>query len=149
MVRVYTLYATGSTQLRGHVINVAQGGPQFVREIPARARDLNVLLVRRFPRDPNRKQRVPFLASPRRLEAALDRLEGRLGSNVHLGFCQHVIPVNRENLSDYIEGQEPQGFQMQVVEQRQGIQLDRKLFAKWLFYSTNVVEACGPQAATG
>ena len=64
MVRVYTLYATGLTELRGHVINVAQGGPQFVREIPARARDLNILLVRRFPRDPNRKQRVPFLASP-------------------------------------------------------------------------------------
>ena len=27
MVRVYTLYATGMTELRGHVINVAQGGP--------------------------------------------------------------------------------------------------------------------------
>ena len=112
MVRVYTLYGTGLTEMRGHVVNLTQGGPQFVREIPARAHELNILLVRRFPRDPNRKQRVPFLASPRRLEAALDRLEGNLGSDRHLGFRQHVIPVNRENLHDYKEGEAPQGLQV-------------------------------------
>ena len=149
MVRVYTLYATGLTELRGHVINVAQGGPQFVREIPARARDLNILLIRRFPRDPNRKQRVPFLASPRRLEAALDRLEGKLGGKAHLGFTQHVIPVNRANLAEYVEGQEPQGLQLQVVEQRQAIRFDRGLFSKWLGSATDVREAGRSQVATG
>ena len=111
MVRVYTLSGTGLTEMRGHVVNLTQSGPQFVREIPARAHELNILLVRRFPRDPNRKQRVPFLTSPRRLEAALDRLEGRLGSSRHLGFRQHVIPVNRENLRDHKEGEEPQRLQ--------------------------------------
>ena len=59
MVRVYTLYATGLTELRGHVINVAQGGPQFVREIPARARDLNILLIRRFPKTPTASSVCP------------------------------------------------------------------------------------------
>ena len=86
MVRVYTLYGTGLTEMRGHVVSLTQSGPQLVRGILARAHELNILLVRRFPRDPNREQRVPFLASPRRLEAALDRLEGRLGSSRHLGF---------------------------------------------------------------
>ncbi len=66
MVRVYTLYGTGLTEMRGHVASWMQSGPQFVREIPARAHELNLLLVRRFPRDPNRKQRVPFIASPAR-----------------------------------------------------------------------------------
>jgi hypothetical protein len=40
MVRVYTLYATGQTELRGHISNVTQRGPQFVKEIPIKARDL-------------------------------------------------------------------------------------------------------------
>ena len=112
MVRVYTLYGTGLTEMRGHVVNLTQSGPQFVREIPARAHELNILLVRRFPRDPNRKRGVPFLASPRCLEAALGRLEGRLGSSRHLGFRQHASPVDRENLRDYKEGEEPQGLQV-------------------------------------
>ena len=132
MVRVYTLYGTGLTEMRGHVANWAQGGPQFVREIPARAKDLNILLIRRYPRDPSRQQRVPFIASPARLEAALDRLEGRLGTPPHLGFCQHVIPINRENLQDYTDGQEPQGMQVQVVDQGHGFCIDEPFFARWM-----------------
>ena len=131
MVRVYTLYATGMTELRGHVINVAQGGPQFVREIPARAKELNILLVRRFPRDPNRKQRVPFLADPARLEAALARLEGRMGSDEHCGLKYHRVVINRENLADYRDG-EPDGLQVHEVDQRERVIFDRKLFGQWM-----------------
>ena len=132
MVRVYTLYGTGLTEMRGHVANWTQGGPQFVREIPARAKDLNVLLIRRFPRDASRKQRVPFVASPARLAAALDRLEGRLGTPPHLGFCQHDIPINRKNLQDYEDGQEPQGMQVQVVDQGSDFCIDQHFFARWM-----------------
>ena len=86
LVRVYTLYSTGLTEMRGHVANWAQNGPQTVREIPCKAKDLNLLLVRRYPRDPSKPQRVPFQASPARLTAALDRLEGKLGTEAHRGF---------------------------------------------------------------
>ena len=75
MVRVYTLYKTGQTELRGHVSNTVQDGPRFVREIPLRARDVNVLLVRRAPRAKDRKQRVPFIADPAKLAAGLKCLE--------------------------------------------------------------------------
>jgi hypothetical protein len=132
VVRVYTLYGTGLTEMRGHVANWAQSGPQFVREIPARAKDLNILLIRRFPRDANRKQRVPFIASPARLEAALNRLEGKLGTPPHLGFCQHDIPINRRNLQDYDDGKEPQGMQVQVVDQGLDFIIDQHFFASWM-----------------
>ena len=128
MVRVYTLYGTGLTEMRGHVASWMQSGPQFVREIPARAHELNLLLVRRFPRDPNRKQRVPFIASPARLQAALDRIEGKLDSDEHVGLRYHRIVVNRENLVDYAEGQEPKGLQVQIVDQREDIVFDQSLF---------------------
>ena len=77
--------------------------------------------MRRFPRDPNRKQRVPFIASPARLQAALDRIEGKLDSDEHVGLRYHRIVVNRENLDDYAEGQEPKGLQVQIVDQREDI----------------------------
>ena len=57
--------------------------------------------------------------------------------------------MNRENLAEYVEGQEPQGLPIQVVEQRQRTQFDRALFARWLCYATDVMEACGSQAAAG
>ena len=141
MVRIYTLYGTGLTEMRGHVANWAQSGPQFVREIPARAQDLNILLIRRFPRDPNRKQRVPFVANPRRLEAALDRLEGRLGTAAHLGFHQHEIPIKRDNLADYKDDQEPVGLQVQVVDQGEDFMIDRDFFSRWIG-SSQGEEAC-------
>ena len=64
LVRVYTLYSTGLTEMRGHVANWAQNGPQTVREIPCKAKELKMLLIRRFPRDPDKSQRVPFMARP-------------------------------------------------------------------------------------
>ena len=106
-----------------------------MREIPARARELNILLVRRFPRDPNRKQRVPFLAHPGRLKAALDRLEGRLGGKPHLGLRYHAVTVNRDNLADYPHGRQPDGLQIHEVDQREGLVFDRKLFGQWLGYA--------------
>ena len=74
VVRIFTLYGTGLTETRGHVANWVQNGPEYVRGIPLKAKDAKVLLVRRFPKDPNRVQRVPFVVSRRRLEAALDQL---------------------------------------------------------------------------
>ncbi len=67
VVRIFTLYGTGLTEMRGHVANWVQGGPQLVRDIPLKAKDAKILLVRRFPKDPARKQRVPFVVSARRL----------------------------------------------------------------------------------
>ena len=51
VVRIFTLYQTGQAEMRGHVANWAQAGPQWVREIPAKAGDSKILLVRRFPKD--------------------------------------------------------------------------------------------------
>ena len=34
LVRIFTLYGTGQCELRGHVGNLFQNGPQFVRDIP-------------------------------------------------------------------------------------------------------------------
>ena len=138
MVRVYTLYATGMTELRGHVTNVAHGGPQFVREIPTRAHELNILLVRRFSKDPNRKQRVPFIASPKRLTAALDRLEGRLGHTKHLGLAYHNVRVNRDNVRDYPEDAQAHGMEVREVQQRDRLVFDKKLFAQWMGTPNNI-----------
>ena len=74
IVRIFTLHATGQCELRGHVGNLFQNGPQYVRQIPAVVGDMKMLLIRRCPKDPNRKQRVPFLVSRHRLERALERL---------------------------------------------------------------------------
>ncbi len=97
MVRVYTLYGTGLTEMRGHVASWMQSGPQFVREIPARAHELNLLLVRRFPRDPNCKQRVSILASPARLQCVLDPIDAEPDSDEHVGLRDQRIVFNREN----------------------------------------------------
>ena len=74
LVRIFTLRVTGQCELRGHVGNLFQNGPQFVREIPAAIGDMKMLLIRRCPKDPHRKQRVPFPVSALRLGRGLDRL---------------------------------------------------------------------------
>ena len=71
IVRIFTLHATGQCELRGHVGNLFQNGPQYVRNIPAAIGDMKMLLVRRCPKDPNRKQRMPFLVSPQTIGAGL------------------------------------------------------------------------------
>ena len=114
IVRIFTLHATGQCELRGHVGNLFQNGPQYVRNIPAAIGDMKMLLVRRCPKDPNRKQRVPFLVSRRRLERALDRICRSLeeGGSVALqpgaltpgGYVELVRPENLQQYADSEEG---------------------------------------------
>ena len=105
MVRIFTLYSTGQCELRGHVGNLFQNGPQFVRDIPAAVGDMKMLLIRRCPKDPHRKQRVPFPVSALRMRRGVDRVfkpveeggsvamrPGGLTAEGHLGF------VKRENI---------------------------------------------------
>ena len=142
LVRIFTLYGTGQCELRGHVGNLFQNGPQFVRDIPAAVGDMKMLLIRRCNKDPHRKQRVPFLASRLRLERALNRLcrpvdeggsvalrPGGLTPEGYVGF------VNRDNLEQYAnteEGAEPEGLEVQEVQQQIWKRIEKKLFAMWL-----------------
>ena len=142
LVRIFTLYGTGQCELRGHVGNLFQNGPQFVRDIPAAVGDMKMLLIRRCNKDPHRKQRVPFLASRLRLERALDRLcrpvdeggsvalrPGGLTPEGYLGF------VRRENLEQFAnteEGAEPIGLEVQEVKQEIWKRIEKKLFAMWI-----------------
>ena len=142
IVRIFTLHATGQCELRGHVGNLFQNGPQYVRNIPAVIGDMKMLLVRRCPKDPNRKQRVPFLVSRRRLERALDRICRPLeeGGSVALqpgaltpgGFVELVRHENLQQYADSEEGEEPDGLQVQVVDQAPWERIEKKLFAMWV-----------------
>ena len=142
IVRIFTLRATGQCELRGHVGNLFQNGPQYVRNIPAAIGDMKMLLIRRCPKDPNRKQRIPFLVSRRRLERALDRVcrplsEGGLlalqpGALTPAGYVDLVKAENLLQFSDTEEGEEPQGLEVHVVEQTPWERVERKLFAMWM-----------------
>lgn len=129
--------------MRGHVANWAHGGPQWVREIPAKAGSLQILLVRRFPKDPNRQQRVPFVVSRKRLEAALNKLVSAEADGGHRAFQKNrlvrngLVPVNRDNLQRYPEdGGEPADTQVTTVDQRDDMCLDELLFSKWIAGNT-------------
>ena len=147
IVRIFTLHATGQCELRGHVGNLFQNGPQYVRNIPAAIGDMKMLLVRRCPKDPNRKQRIPFLVSRRRLERALDRICRPLseGGSVALqpgaltpgGYVDFVKRDNLEQFADNEQGEEPRGLQVQVVEQTPWDRVERKLFAMWVSCNLN------------
>ena len=142
LVRIFTLYSTGQCELRGHVGNLFQNGPQFVRDIPAAIGDMKMLLIRRCPKDPHRKQRVPFLVSRLRLERALDRVfkpveqggsyamrPGGLTPEGYLGF------VKRENLDQYSnteQGEEPEGLEWQHCDQQIWKKIEKKLFVMWM-----------------
>ena len=94
-----------------------------------------MLLVRRCPKDPARKQRVPFLASRQRLEQALDRIAPLALQPGALTPGGYVDLVSRENLAqfeDSPEGAEPVGLQVTVVEQQEVTSLGYSLFAMWL-----------------
>ena len=102
--------------------NWVQNGPEMVRAIPLKAGDAKVLLVRRFPKDPNRMQRVPFVVSRRRLEAGLNELTKPEAEGGHKAFQKNrlvvngLVPIQRENLADYEEGVEPK-MDIHVVDQ--------------------------------
>ena len=142
IVRIFTLHATGQCELRGHVGNLFQNGPQYVRNIPAAIGDMKMLLVRRCPKDPNRKQRILFLVSRRRLERALDRIcrPSSEGGSVALqpgaltpgGYVDFVKRDHLEQFADNEQGEEPRGLQVQVVEQTPWDRVERKLFAMWV-----------------
>ena len=142
LVRIFTLYGTGQCELRGHVGNLFQNGPQFVRDIPAAVGDMKMLLIRRCSKDPHRKQRVPFLVSRLRLERALDRIcrpveEGgsvalRPGGLTPEGYLGLVKRENLEQYSNTEEGEEPVGLQTQEVEQQIWKKMEKKLFAMWM-----------------
>ena len=142
IVRIFTLHATGQCELRGHVGNLFQTGPQYVRNIPAAIGDMRVLLMRRCPKNPNRKQRVPFLVSRRRLERALDRICRPLdqggpmalqpGALTTEGYVELVKRENLEQFADTEEGAEPDGLQVHVVEQTPWEKIERNFFAMWM-----------------
>ena len=142
IVRIFTLHATGQCELRGHVGNLFQNGPQYVRQIPAVVGDMKMLLIRRCPKDPNRKQRVPFLVSRVRLEKALDRLcrpataGGWLalqpGALTVEGYAELVNYDNLQQFSASEAGEEPDGLQVAVVEQQPWEYVEYKLFAMWV-----------------
>ena len=142
IIRIFTLHATGQCELRGHVGNLFQNGPQYVREIPAAIGDMKMLLVRRCPKDPSRKQRVPFLVSRRRLEAALDRIckplaEGgsaavQPGALTTEGYVSFVRRDNLDQFDDSEEGAEPEGLQVTVVEQEVWEFLEYDMFVMWM-----------------
>ena len=142
IVRIFTLHATGQCELRGHVGNLFQNGPQYVRNIPAAIGDMKMLLIRRCPKDPNRKQRIPFLVSRRRLERALDRVCRPLSQGGSLalqagaltpgGYVDFVKYDNLAQFSDTEVGEEPEGLEVQVVEQTPWERVERKLFAMWM-----------------
>ena len=142
IVRIFTLHATGQCELRGHVGNLFQNGPQYVRQIPAVVGDMKMLLIRRCPKDPNRKQRVPFLVSRVRLEKALDRLcrPASAGGCLALqpgaltveGYAELVNYDNLQQFSASDAGEEPEGLQVAVVEQQPWEYVEYKLFAMWV-----------------
>ena len=101
-----------------------------------------MLLIRRCPKDPNRKQRIPFLVSRRRLERALDRVCRPLSQGGSLalqagaltpgGYVDLVKYDNLAQFSDTEVGEEPEGLEVQVVEQTPWERVERKLFAMWM-----------------
>ncbi len=138
MVRIFTLYSTGLTEMRGHVANWHQGGPQWVRDLPVKASEAGILLIRRFPKDPQRKQRLPFLVSRGRLEAALQQLCKPVAEGGHRAYQKDAWPnggvrVNPANLAEYDEASaEPAGLQVVTVDQREGLIVGMDLFSRWL-----------------
>ena len=142
LVRIFTLYGTGQCELRGHVGNLFQNGPQFVRDIPAAVGDMKMLLIRRCNKDPHRKQRVPFLVSRLRLQRALDRLcrpvdEGgsvalRPGGLTPEGYAGFLKRENLQQYSNTEEGEEPEGLEVQEVQQQIWRKIEKNLFAMWV-----------------
>ena len=148
IVRIFTLHATGQCELRGHVGNLFQNGPRYVRQIPAVVGDMKMLLIRRCPKDASRKQRLPFLVSRLRLERALDRLckpraaGGSLalqpGALTPEGYLGLVCRENLEQFSPTEEGAEPEGLPVAVVEQEPWERIEYKLFAMWMSCSLSL-----------
>ena len=109
-----------------------------MRDLPVKVGDAGILLIRRFPKDPQRKQRLPFIVSRRRLEAALGQLCKPVEEGGHRAYQKDAWPnggvrVSQANLAEYDdEGAEPAGLQVITVDQREGLLRGAELFAAWL-----------------
>ena len=90
-------------------------------------------------KDPKRKQRLPFLVSRDRLEAALDQLIKPVCDGGHQAF-QHnrlirngMVTINRQNMDDYNKKEgEPPGLDVVELDQKSGWTVDTTLLDKWL-----------------
>ena len=101
-----------------------------------------MLLIRRCNKDPHRKQRVPFLVSRLRLQRALDRLcrpvdEGgsvalRPGGLTPEGYAGFLKRENLQQYSNTEEGEEPEGLEVQEVQQQIWTKIEKNLFAMWV-----------------
>ena len=118
-----------------------------MQDLPVKVGKAGILLIRRFPKDPQRKQRLPFIVSRRRLEAALKQLCKPVDEGGHRAYQKWGIRVSQANLAEYDdEGAEPAGLQVITVDQREGLVISAELFAAWLderlgLHLNNVVRA--------
>ena len=62
IVRIFTLHATGQCELRGHVRNLFQNGPQYVRNIPAAIGDMKNVANTSLPQRSQPEAEDPFLS---------------------------------------------------------------------------------------
>ena len=92
-----------------------------------------------FDKDPTRKQRLPFLVSRDRLEAALGQLTKPTDEGGHEAFQYNrlvrngLVPINRANLDDYsTDESEPPGLDVVEIDQKSGWTVDATLLDKWL-----------------
>ena len=93
----------------------------------------------RLQKDPTRKQRLPFLVSRERLEAALDQLVKPAAEGGHEAFQYNrlvqngLVPINRANLEEYSKSEcEPPGLDVVELDQKSGWTVDATLLDKWL-----------------
>ena len=103
---------------------------------PQNKNDVSMFL---FDKDPTRKQRLPFLVSRDRLEAALDQLSKPAAEGGHEAFQYDrlvqngLVPINRANLEEYSKSEcEPPGLDVVELDQRSGWTIDTTLLDKWL-----------------
>jgi hypothetical protein len=92
-----------------------------------------------FGQDPSRKQRLPFLVSRDRLEAALNQLTRPACEGGHEAFqSNRLVPngrvqVNLKNMEEYNKNEgEPPGLDVVELDQQSGWTVDNTLLNKWL-----------------
>ena len=79
-----------------------------MRDLPVKVGDAGILLIRRFPKDPQRKQRLPFIVSRQPMEAALKQLCKPRVEGGHHAYEKDAWPnggvrVSQENSDEYDE----------------------------------------------
>jgi hypothetical protein len=105
---------------------------------PMQAKDINILLIRRCPRDKTRKQRVPFIARPQELLAALECMQKNHIAFTTPGILPADFRVNIENVGDYAPEAESCELQVQELDQQDDLVVDRHLFGLWMQCDNNM-----------